>query len=40
MAANVHHSSPQKTTHGKRKKSSIKTQKRIDNNRLVLSKFS
>lgn len=33
------HNSPQYTTHGKRKKSSNKTQKLIDNNRLVLSKF-
>lgn len=39
MAANVHHSSPQRTTHGKRSKSTKKTQKRIDSNRLVLLKF-
>jgi hypothetical protein len=39
MAANVHHTSPQKTTHGKRRKSVLKTERLLQNNRMVLNKL-
>jgi hypothetical protein len=39
MGANVNHSSPQKTTHGKRRKSILKTERLLQNNRIVLNKL-
>lgn len=37
MGANVNHSSPQKTTHGKRRKSQLKNIKRLQQNQMVLN---
>ena len=37
MATNVNHSSPQRTTHGKRRKSQLKTIKRLHQNQMVLN---
>ena len=37
MGANVNHSSPQRTTHGKRRKSQLKTIKRLRQTQLVLN---